>query len=185
MSRHLDSSTKTLPKSWSSMEDPVVPLERNLYGHPLAGLLWERQFAKSLVLTVCDEMTLFLNAAQRQTSGLTACADPFTQVCKCSCAPAGGRQKPRHREAGRRKDGTTMTPAHRGRAASGQSSCSFSNSLQFPPAAHSGLPKGAPVRHPNAAEPQPTVAKYRETARQAAAKTDPACRGRVASGQGS
>ena len=22
-------------------EDPVVPLERNLYGHPLAGLLWE------------------------------------------------------------------------------------------------------------------------------------------------
>ena len=34
------------PKSWSSMEDPVVPLERNLYGHLLAGLLWERQFEK-------------------------------------------------------------------------------------------------------------------------------------------
>ena len=30
------------PKSWSNMEDPVVPLKRNLYGHPLAGLLWER-----------------------------------------------------------------------------------------------------------------------------------------------
>ena len=34
------------PKSWSSMEDPVVPLERNLYGHPLTGLfmwtaIWE------------------------------------------------------------------------------------------------------------------------------------------------
>ena len=36
------------PKSWSSMEVPVVPLERNLYGHPLAGLLWERQFEKTL-----------------------------------------------------------------------------------------------------------------------------------------
>ena len=24
------------PKSWSSMEDPVVPLERNLHGHPLS-----------------------------------------------------------------------------------------------------------------------------------------------------
>ena len=36
-------------KSWSSMEDPVVPLERNLYGHPLAGLLWERQFEKILL----------------------------------------------------------------------------------------------------------------------------------------
>ena len=34
------------PKSWSSIEDPVFPLERNLYGHPLAGLLWERQFEK-------------------------------------------------------------------------------------------------------------------------------------------
>ena len=37
------------PKSWSSMQDPVVPLERNLYGHPLAGLLWERQFEKVLL----------------------------------------------------------------------------------------------------------------------------------------
>ena len=25
------------PKSWSNIGDPVVPLERNLYGHPLAG----------------------------------------------------------------------------------------------------------------------------------------------------
>ena len=31
------------------MEDPVVPLERNLNGHPLAGLLWERQFEKILL----------------------------------------------------------------------------------------------------------------------------------------
>ena len=37
------------PKSLSSMEDPVVPLERNLYGHLLAGLLWERQFEKVLL----------------------------------------------------------------------------------------------------------------------------------------
>ena len=37
------------PKSWSSMEDPVVPLERTLYGHPLAGLLWEWQFEKVLL----------------------------------------------------------------------------------------------------------------------------------------
>ena len=37
------------PKSWSNMEDPVVPLERNLFGHPLAGLLWEMQFEKILL----------------------------------------------------------------------------------------------------------------------------------------
>ena len=37
------------PQSWSSTEDPVVPLERNLHGHPLAGLLLERQFEKILL----------------------------------------------------------------------------------------------------------------------------------------
>ena len=31
------------PVSWSNTEDPVVPLEPNLYGHPLTALLWERQ----------------------------------------------------------------------------------------------------------------------------------------------
>ena len=34
------------PKSWSNMEDP---LEMNLYGHPLARLLWEKQFEKILL----------------------------------------------------------------------------------------------------------------------------------------
>ena len=37
------------PKSLSSVEDPVVLLERNLYGHPQAGPLWERQNGKVLL----------------------------------------------------------------------------------------------------------------------------------------
>ena len=37
-----------LPESCSDIEDPVVPLERNLYGHPLAGLR-ERQILKVLL----------------------------------------------------------------------------------------------------------------------------------------
>ena len=36
-------------KSWSNIEDPVGLLERNLYGHPLARLLWENQFEKILL----------------------------------------------------------------------------------------------------------------------------------------
>ena len=36
------------PKSWSNIEEPVVLIDRNLYGHPLAGLLWNRQFQKSI-----------------------------------------------------------------------------------------------------------------------------------------
>ena len=37
------------PKSWESIEDPVVLLERNLYGHPSAGLLWGRPFDEALL----------------------------------------------------------------------------------------------------------------------------------------
>ena len=44
------------PKSWSSIEDPVVPLEGNLYGHPLAGLLWERRFEKVLLKHGCEKI---------------------------------------------------------------------------------------------------------------------------------
>ena len=37
------------PESWSSMENPVVPLERNLYGRIPAGLSCERQFETVLL----------------------------------------------------------------------------------------------------------------------------------------
>ena len=37
------------PKSWANIEDPVALLDRNLYGHPLAGLLWERHVEKGLL----------------------------------------------------------------------------------------------------------------------------------------
>ena len=34
---------------WANVEDPVLPLERNLCGHPLAALLGERQFEEVLL----------------------------------------------------------------------------------------------------------------------------------------
>ena len=50
VSRHVDSSTTTqMAKIVVHMEDPIVPLERNLYGHPLAGLLWESLYEKILL----------------------------------------------------------------------------------------------------------------------------------------
>ena len=39
--------SRNMDESWAVIGDPVVLLERNVYGHPLAGLLWERQFEKS------------------------------------------------------------------------------------------------------------------------------------------
>ena len=55
-------------KSWSSMEDPVVPLERNLCSHLLAGLLWEQQFGKVLLGTHLGKVPnwdcLFVNRAK-------------------------------------------------------------------------------------------------------------------------
>ena len=57
------------PKSWEYIEDPVVPLERNLYGHPLAGLLWDRQFEKTLMKLGLEKVTnwecLFIHRKQR------------------------------------------------------------------------------------------------------------------------
>ena len=32
------------PRSWDNIDDPVVPLGRNLYDHPLASFLWGKQF---------------------------------------------------------------------------------------------------------------------------------------------
>ena len=52
-------------KSWSSMEDPVVFLVRNLDGCLLAGLSWERQFEKVLLEHGCEKVpnleSLFAN----------------------------------------------------------------------------------------------------------------------------
>ena len=36
-------------RSWSTIEDLLIPLGRNLYGHPLAGLFWARQFEHVLL----------------------------------------------------------------------------------------------------------------------------------------
>ena len=49
------------------MEDPVVPLERNLYGYPLAGLLGERQFEKILLKHGWEKFQIvYLGSIQRQ-----------------------------------------------------------------------------------------------------------------------
>ena len=49
MSKCLDTSSTTQKgQNHGKNEDPVVLLGRNLYGHPLAGLLWERQFEEAL-----------------------------------------------------------------------------------------------------------------------------------------
>ena len=44
------------------MEVPVVPLERNLYSHPLAGLLWEGHFEKILLKYGWEKVSLIGNA---------------------------------------------------------------------------------------------------------------------------
>jgi len=36
------------PKSWDNIDEPVCRLRLNLYGHPLAGLLWEKYCQKAL-----------------------------------------------------------------------------------------------------------------------------------------
>ena len=48
------------PKGWDKMiEDPVVSLERNLYGHPWARLLWERKTEDVLLEIVWEEVPIW------------------------------------------------------------------------------------------------------------------------------
>ena len=50
MSTFMDaSSTTQMAEIMGKIGDPVVLLERNLYGHPSAGLRWERQFEEALL----------------------------------------------------------------------------------------------------------------------------------------
>ena len=46
----------TSPKSWAHIEDSVVLLERNFFGHPSAGLLRERQFEAIPLELGCEEV---------------------------------------------------------------------------------------------------------------------------------
>ena len=44
----LRSPKATRPLNWESIDCAVVPLERSLHGHPVAGLLWEESIGKVL-----------------------------------------------------------------------------------------------------------------------------------------
>ena len=72
------------PKSWSSIYDPVVPLERNLYGRPLARLLWKRQFEKVILEHGWEKVPncecLFLN--REKGLFLSVCVDDIKLVGK-------------------------------------------------------------------------------------------------------
>ena len=46
-----------IPDSWKGIEDPVVPLLVNLYGHPLAGLLWEKGCEEKLMQLGWEHVT--------------------------------------------------------------------------------------------------------------------------------
>ena len=37
------------PKSWDNIDNPVGPLLRNLCGHPLAGLIWEKHCQRAIL----------------------------------------------------------------------------------------------------------------------------------------
>ena len=52
------------------MEDPVISLGRNLYGHPFAGLSWERQFEKVLLKNGWEQVPNWELFVNRKRKGL-------------------------------------------------------------------------------------------------------------------
>ena len=76
---------KKCPKSWRNFEDPMVPLERNLYGHPLVRLLWKRQFEEALLELGWEEVPkwecMFAHRKQRVIS-VSFCGGCTQRECK-------------------------------------------------------------------------------------------------------
>ena len=68
------------------MEDPVVPLERYLHGHPLAGLLWERHFEKILLKYGWEKVSSWECLFVHREKGL------FLSVCVDDIKWAGKKQ---------------------------------------------------------------------------------------------
>ena len=67
-------------------ETVVVPLERNLYGHPLAGLLWERQFEKIMLKHGWEKVSHWECLFVHREKGL------FLSVCVDDMKLAGKKQ---------------------------------------------------------------------------------------------
>ena len=66
---------------------------------------------QDLVLTVVDEMCFFSISAQRQTSGLTACAEyPFARVCHAAQFPSKRPAVAKHRDTARQAAASTERP---------------------------------------------------------------------------
>ena len=64
------------PKSWESIEDPVVLLERHLYGHPLAGLLWEKQFEEAFFQNLMREnsdLGMYVRSSETRVISVSIC----------------------------------------------------------------------------------------------------------------
>ena len=57
------------PRSWDNVDYPVCPLRRNLYGHPLAGLIWEKHCQKSILTAGFEKIPgwecLFVHRAKK------------------------------------------------------------------------------------------------------------------------
>ena len=57
------------PRSWDNVDHPVCPLRRNLYGHPLAGLIWEKHCQRSIMAAGFEKIPgwecLFVHRAKK------------------------------------------------------------------------------------------------------------------------
>ena len=72
------------PKGWNSIEDPVVSLERNFFGHPLASLLWERYFEEVTVEKEWERVPTWERSNVQKKLGLflSVSVDDITMVGK-------------------------------------------------------------------------------------------------------
>ena len=74
-------------QSWNDIEDPVVRLERKLYGHPSAGLLWERKI---------EVVQLGKGWENDQHRHVFMCTGSLDYSCLFTCTIKNGRKEAEH-----------------------------------------------------------------------------------------
>ena len=79
---------------WQSIPDPVVLLERNVYGHPLGGLLWDRFLEENLMATGWEKIPGWecLYVHRRYKVWLSAYVDDFKMAGQATSIPKAWKE---------------------------------------------------------------------------------------------
>ena len=97
MSTIVDNSASRRPNNSATIEEPVVPLALNVYGHRLAGLRWEERFALTCGLMSIDVSRDVAKSCEQEATSSPRCCAKRLMIVKITTVRR--LQKSGHRDA--------------------------------------------------------------------------------------